>query len=291
MTKGRKASSEREEGREGARSTAARLLVSQEMMRQPAQARGELDEWVISLTLSGRVHYQIGKDRFIGVTGDLMVIRPMARQHWQIKSAPDGSPGHWHVVYAAFGPTAEMLRWLDFPMTQEGYFLTSLRNLPGVQRRVAGALRRARKLNSSRLAFGRELTQQALGEALIWVRAGLEGTGVGKPGPAMDMRVHRALEYMNNRVHEPVTLEEIARAAAASRSQLSLVFAQQMGVPVMRYFEQLRMDRAGQMLRMTTHSIKQVGRAVGYEDPKYFVKRFRGVMGVTPRVFRMRKEG
>jgi AraC family transcriptional regulator, arabinose operon regulatory protein len=266
-----------------------RLLVMQDMIRHGATAKGQLSEYVMSITLSGGVHYQIGNDRFIREPGDVMVVKPGAKQSWQVKEDADGGPGHWHVVYAVFNPTAHLLAWMDLPMSEEGYFLLALARQPTVRHRVTAALRKARVLSAGQMPMRKELILQALGEALIWVRVGLESAQGGKP--AMDLRVQRALEFMNKKLHGPVTLVEIAKAAMASRSQLSLVFERQMGVPVMKYLERLRMDRAQQMLRMTTHPIKQVAQAVGYEDPKYFVKRFAGVVGVTPRALRRRDLG
>ncbi len=250
-------------------------------MKQPAHAHGQLSEWVISLTLSGEVQYQIGKDHFKGVKWDVMLIRPGAKQFWQVQAESSGEPGHWHVAYAVFDPPPHMLAMLDLPGSKEGYFITSLASTPQVLRRVAGALRKAQKLSIEGLLMRRELTFHAILEAILWIRS-----GVDHAGDVLDPRIARAMEFMNRHLQRPVTLEEIAVAAAASRSQLSLIFHRKLGLSPIAYLEKLRMERARQMLELTTHPIKHIARAVGYEDPKYFVKRFKIVVGVTPRGYR-----
>jgi AraC-like DNA-binding protein len=271
----------RKEGIKSLEDPPSRLFMSQDLIHQGAQAHGMLDEWVISLTLSGAVHYRIGEDRFITVKGDMMVMRPLAKQFWQVLGEDAGGAGHWHVVYAAFGLPSHLLGALDFPFEKEGYFRTNLLHAPVCYRRVYAAFKKARRLSTSVLPLGRELTHHTLAEALLWTRAAMHGAG-----EPVDPRIARALEFMNRQLHLPLALNQITAAAASSRSQLCLVFQQKLGVSPIQYLEQLRMDRARQMLKMTTHPVKHIAQAVGYEDPKYFVKRFRQAVGVTPRGYR-----
>jgi AraC family transcriptional regulator, arabinose operon regulatory protein len=60
----------------------------------------------------------------------------------------------------------------------------------------------------------------------------------------------------------------------------------------MRFLEHQRLQRAMQMLRMSNEPIKAIARGVGYDEPKYFSKRFKRYAGVMPSAYRSRaREG
>jgi transcriptional regulator GlxA family with amidase domain len=175
---------------------------------------------------------------------------------------------------------------MDLPIGSEGYFRMSFKEATVERRRMIAALLKAHRLfraaQSRPAGVGhRELILHSVGEAVLWMRAG----ATQQPQP-LDERVTRAVEFMNKNLDAPLDLEQLCDAALASRSQLSLLFVRELGVSPMHYLEQIRMERAKQMLRLTPYPIKHIAGAVGFEDPRYFVKRFRLSAGTTPRRFR-----
>ena len=54
----------------------------------------------------------------------------------------------------------------------------------------------------------------------------------------------------------------------------------------MDYFIHIKIQRACFLLDTTTLSVREIGSQVGYEDPYYFSRIFRKVMGVPPRAYR-----
>jgi transcriptional regulator GlxA family with amidase domain len=46
------------------------------------------------------------------------------------------------------------------------------------------------------------------------------------------------------------------------------------------------MQRASQLLDFTNQSIKEIAFALGFDDPYYFSKRFRTIIGVSPKKYR-----
>lgn len=97
-----------------------------------------------------------------------------------------------------------------------------------------------------------------------------------------DRRVLAACEYIRKNYDQKVTSEDVADAANASVSALNTLFKNQMGMSLMRWRDQLRMQIAYEMLKTSDKSVAEIGRCVGYEDQTFFSRRFKEVTGWSP---------
>ncbi|SEN50383.1 AraC-type DNA-binding protein [Amphibacillus marinus] len=95
----------------------------------------------------------------------------------------------------------------------------------------------------------------------------------------------KAIQYMNIHLASPLSLEEIAAALGVSASYLSQVFKQQLNQSPMAYLTELKMERACKFLRMEQLKIYQVAAKVGFQDPYYFSRVFKKVIGLSPKMF------
>ena len=64
------------------------------------------------------------------------------------------------------------------------------------------------------------------------------------------------------------------------------VFKEQTGHSPMDYFIQLKMQHACKLLAFRRDSIGQIGKELGYQDPYYFSRAFRKVIGMSPTEYR-----
>ncbi|MEE4660448.1 MAG: helix-turn-helix domain-containing protein [Halieaceae bacterium] len=99
---------------------------------------------------------------------------------------------------------------------------------------------------------------------------------------ALDRRVVAARDYLLEHYREKTTVEQVAAAANAAPSTLNALFKNQMGENLMRWRDQLRMQRARELLRSTSKPIKVIAADVGYEDPMFFSRRFKQLTGWSP---------
>jgi AraC-like DNA-binding protein len=148
-------------------------------------------------------------------------------------------------------------------------------------RRLVACFRHIRRLGDSSNALRAELQINLLEQALLWAAA-VER----EAADPVDPRVRRAIEYMGGHLAETVTIEDLCRAAGTSRSQLAAIFAPATGFTPMRYLEKLRLERAMQLLRMTSRTVDSIAAEIGFCDAKHFARRFRTLTGVSPRHFR-----
>jgi AraC family transcriptional regulator of arabinose operon len=102
----------------------------------------------------------------------------------------------------------------------------------------------------------------------------------------LDERVRLALAWIGRHPDRPLSLENIAEAANTSAAHLQRLFRKQVGLSPIRYHEQQRLQRAMQLLSVTSQTIAEVARSVGFEDPFYFSTRFKRFVGRSPSAYR-----
>jgi transcriptional regulator GlxA family with amidase domain len=102
-------------------------------------------------------------------------------------------------------------------------------------------------------------------------------------------KLTEAVTLMEANIEEPLSTDEIAQLAGVSRRQLERLFKQYLGSLPSRYYLELRLKRARQLLRDTNHSIVQVGLMCGFSSGSHFSTAFGAQFGKTPREERQRK--
>jgi AraC-like DNA-binding protein len=104
-------------------------------------------------------------------------------------------------------------------------------------------------------------------------------------------RILRVMRRMHERLAEPSSLEDWAGDARLSVPHFSALFRKQAGSSPMRFLLRLRLQKACELLDLTGEPVKAVARLAGFEDPLYFSRQFRKVVGVAPREYRHRVKG
>lgn len=77
---------------------------------------------------------------------------------------------------------------------------------------------------------------------------------------------------MEANLHEPLSLDELASHASLSRRQLERLFQRYLDCPPSRYYMDLRLARARQLLLQTAMPVTDVAIACGFVSPPHFAK-------------------
>lgn len=93
-------------------------------------------------------------------------------------------------------------------------------------------------------------------------------------------------KYMRENLHSALDLDDIAAIAGLSKFHFSNRYRALTGYPPMRHFTHMKMEAACRLLDTTEQSIKRIAGSLGYDDPLYFSRAFRKVMGVAPKAYR-----
>ena len=108
---------------------------------------------------------------------------------------------------------------------------------------------------------------------------------------ARNASLDAAMKFMREHVDAALTVDQMARAAGLSPTHFTRRLREHTGFTPIEYFIHLKMQRACRFLTLTPLSIKVIASRIGYEDPYYFSRLFRRVMGKPPAEYRKSKRG
>ena len=91
------------------------------------------------------------------------------------------------------------------------------------------------------------------------------------------------LTYIYENYAEPVTLEDISKAANVSRSEAGRCFRTYMGCSPVDALIQYRLQIAHQLLSERTQTLQQISFACGFNSVNYFRRQFKKRYGYAPR--------
>jgi AraC-like DNA-binding protein len=98
----------------------------------------------------------------------------------------------------------------------------------------------------------------------------------------------RAKDLADARYSEPLSVDDMARAAGLSRAHFSREFRRAFGESPHAYLLTRRLERAAALLRMTDRPVAEVCLAVGLQSLGSFTTSFGSAYGVSPSAYRAR---
>jgi AraC-like DNA-binding protein len=96
----------------------------------------------------------------------------------------------------------------------------------------------------------------------------------------------RAKDLADARYFEPLTVDDLARAARLSRAHFSREFRREFGEPPHAYLLTRRLERAASLLRTTDRSVAEICFAVGLQSVGSFTSSFSRTYGISPTAYR-----
>ncbi|MDZ7810519.1 MAG: GlxA family transcriptional regulator [Arhodomonas sp.] len=102
-------------------------------------------------------------------------------------------------------------------------------------------------------------------------------------------KLEEVATLMEANLHEPLSLDELASHANLSRRQLERLFQRYVGCPPAKYYLDLRLTRARQLLQQTNMPITDVALACGFVSPPHFTKCYHDHFGHSPSRERQRR--
>ncbi|MFH8345495.1 helix-turn-helix domain-containing protein [Streptomyces sp. NPDC018045] len=101
-----------------------------------------------------------------------------------------------------------------------------------------------------------------------------------------EQAIVRAIDVMQNKLGEPLSLDILAEAAVFSKFHFSRLFLRATGVPPGRFLSALRLEKAKELLLSTEWNVVDIGTAVGYNSVGTFSTRFSRSVGLSPTNYR-----
>jgi LacI family transcriptional regulator len=101
-----------------------------------------------------------------------------------------------------------------------------------------------------------------------------------------DIHVAKALTFITQHFHEPITVQDIVTISGASRRSLYIRFALEIGHSIHRELIRQRMEGARRLLRETDEKLQSIATRCGYLEAAHLSKAFRQQVGISVTQYR-----
>lgn len=98
--------------------------------------------------------------------------------------------------------------------------------------------------------------------------------------------VKKALDYIDTRFHEPLTVESISQKLGISKSYFCSVFKKDTSKTFTQVLNEVRIEKSKQLLRDTNQSILDIAMEVGYNNQNYYNMLFKKLNNISPNQYR-----
>lgn len=116
------------------------------------------------------------------------------------------------------------------------------------------------------------------------------GDGARRDGHPTAEALSRLLVYIDERLHEPLSVSELSRRVGCSPYHFARLFRRATGQPPHEYIIAKRMEKAKQMLHLTELPIAEISRRIGFGTQAHFTATFRERLGLTPTAYRAKRD-
>ncbi len=98
--------------------------------------------------------------------------------------------------------------------------------------------------------------------------------------------INSIIKFLLDNLDKKFTLDEIASKFNYSKSYLHTMFKAKTSYPLLVFFNFKKVQKACELLNYTDLSIKEISYKVGFDDPFYFSRIFKKIMGKSPRNYK-----
>lgn len=103
---------------------------------------------------------------------------------------------------------------------------------------------------------------------------------------AHDDVINQSIQFMQDNLNTFMELDVLAAHSHLSKDYFGKLFKKEVGYAPLDYFLRLKMQKACEMLDITTKSIKEISLSLGYKDYYYFSRCFKKKIGMSPEHYR-----
>ncbi|MFQ5621778.1 MAG: GlxA family transcriptional regulator [Paracoccaceae bacterium] len=134
-------------------------------------------------------------------------------------------------------------------------------------------------------AFARQVSDWFL-HTDIRPAAGQQRAGLVERVGSNDRAILDTVEAMESHVADPLTLAQLARAAAVSPRQLNRAFREKLGRTTMKYYRDIRLEAARRLIRNSALPMTEIALATGFASSSHLSKSYRQRYGQPPSALR-----
>ena len=103
-----------------------------------------------------------------------------------------------------------------------------------------------------------------------------------------DHDLAQAVRFIQDNVVRPIGVRDVVERVGCSRRSLELRFQRMLGRSINEEIQQIRIERAKNLLAETDLSVAGVAEALGFSSSNYMIRLFRRKVGISPTAYRSR---
>ena len=103
-------------------------------------------------------------------------------------------------------------------------------------------------------------------------------------------KIRTAVRYLEENFRTDLNMAMVSNYVSMNYSLFSIAFKEYTGVNFVSYLKNLRIEEAKRLLETTDEKVQDIGRSVGFESDKHFLKSFKSICGISPTDYRRNAE-
>ncbi len=104
--------------------------------------------------------------------------------------------------------------------------------------------------------------------------------------PENDKIFDAAKAYIENHLHEDISVEQLCKELHIGRTKLYEIFRNELKTGISKYILRRRMHKAKKLLKTTDFSISEIAHSIGFSDYNYFSRVYKKTYGKSPKYYR-----
>jgi AraC-like DNA-binding protein len=254
------------------------------------------------LVADGIVHLQAGDEQLTLQSGDSLLLMPW-EQHRGWKPREHQGQFYWvqfscepgisefaadpaHDLKIVHAPPAELRTVQAFEQTDDFLLIPRLFHTRH-RYKLLGCFEELVEVLTKPKGHFRFQATLLLGKILhIIADECLDQNQIDSTFPSSYTTFRKLVNYLNNFYQQDISKESLERTVDRKYEYLCQVFKRYSGTTIVLYTNQLRIQQAKHLLMNTGQSVREIGEAVGYQDPFYFSRMFKRLEGLSPQQFR-----
>lgn len=208
-------------------------------------------------------------------TGDLFLLFPGERHTYR----PDPEKG-WHSYWIGFrGKNMDDRVRAGFLSVDKPVYHV------GFSEEIVSLYEAAYRAAAEEAAYSQQVLAGIVNHLIGLMYALERNIILGRDSARVDMVNHARLRIRNS-LESSLTIQEIAEELSVSYSNFRKLFKEYTGISPALYQQDLKLQRAKELLSTTALSIKEIAYQLNFESPDYFSSKFRTKTGQKPSEFR-----
>ena len=104
------------------------------------------------------------------------------------------------------------------------------------------------------------------------------------------LRINKAIDYINNNLHKSISLNELAKVSYFSPYHFHRIFTGVTGESVNDFTNRVRIEKSIRLLKHSKNTIADIAYTCGYSSPAVYSRAFKQYFEVSPSYFRKHKD-